>query len=888
MNLFDFLFKETECFVVGGESLFRDLGFSVNPALEKGRELLNMVYDKFYPDYLKNDANYAELFLWTRADFPSKPTVFDVVVSLFDVSICCMIESKFIGFCDDVDRLEALKDEFLGMDIESRHEAFKEEDFVELRLAGEGSYGHVYCMYHKRYNELFAVKKRTSHAQKKDVKHEKELEIVGRINHPCIVFEYGLCNGSLVTEYCPYGTADKLTGEASERAICDAAFGLEYLHSLNLGHSNIKLDNIVIGYGHQGKLCDMVSCQEAGKDLDPDFVNRQTRAAGFDVDKKTDLNSDVREFCNMISSCPDNHLYLFPIDLKWPLWVQARNLINHILQEGNGDIERVARPLMGRFSDNILSKAFTLYRTNPDYLSILDRYMKFYLDNEGKRIERQDFETRMKHLKGEPDRFPASSQDVDIRKKPLVYLLDLLQEEPNSVYLRDYFVPGTCDRLGSAERCFLGWWYSISDPDIQAEMNAKCDSPVDDSSDEAYFFLKLRECIPLEWVRPIHKLLWIKENITACSDVIDWRFKIDQRDEQVLNVLEGRDKSTKPRLLSVFKEVIERVLWWHSMILWIKNPLVTDRDLVRFKFKYVIDSALGTEGSGFDAFVLPRNISLCLLCEVYLLLRGDACDDRFVECLRESGESYGKAWYVLGKYYSRQKRHYESVECFEKGIRVLRNDSCNRGSEIMKYEYFILRERSEEGRFSDSHKAEVERQLVSLYNGKDFPNFGFNRPVYLLLLLKLYLRFEKIDSSLVCDVLLNLLSLSSRGCFLSVYRLRDMFDLLDEVLNKRDVLSLSSEYVCEFEKFKESIDLEIEYWKSFGEKLDSLSKVWPRFRVQLVPGLERLRHESDEDHQIDARVCGFHLKYVIELLDESQRKEIGDMIEDFLKKYKRE
>ena len=257
-------------------------------------------------------------------------------------------------------------------------------------------------------------------------------------------------------------------------------------------------------------------------------------------------------------------------------------------------------------------------------------------------------------------------------------------------------------------------------------------------------------------------------------------------------------------------------------------------------------------------------------------------------CLRESGESYGKAWYVLGKYYSRQKRHYESVECFEKGIRVLRNDSCNRGSEIMKYEYFILRERSEEGRFSDFHKAEVERQLVSLYNGKDFPNFGFNRPVYLLLLLKLYLRFEKIDSSLVCDVLLNLLSLSSRGCFLSVYRLRDMFDLLDEVLNKRDVLSLSSEYVCEFEKFKESIDLEIEYWKSFGEKLDSLSKVWPRFRVQLVPGLERLRHESDEDHQIDARVCGFHLKYVIELLDESQRKEIGDMIEDFLKKYKRE
>ena len=69
---------------------------------------------------------------------------------------------------------------------------FNLEDYTFYRRLGEGSYGVIHCLIHKKTNEKFALKKIIAYSLKKIQEFTKEFELVHICDHPNILKIYGL------------------------------------------------------------------------------------------------------------------------------------------------------------------------------------------------------------------------------------------------------------------------------------------------------------------------------------------------------------------------------------------------------------------------------------------------------------------------------------------------------------------------------------------------------------------------------------------------------------------------------------------------------------------------------------------------------------------------
>ncbi|KAK9005331.1 hypothetical protein V6N11_042769 [Hibiscus sabdariffa] len=142
----------------------------------------------------------------------------------------------------------------------------KNEDLEELRELGSGTFGTVY--HGKWRGSDVAIKRikkscftgRSSEQERLTIEFWREADILSKLHHPNVVAFYGVVQDgpggtmATVTEFMVDGSLrhvllrkDRLLDRRKKLIIAmDAAFGMEYLHSKNIVHFDLKCDNLLV------------------------------------------------------------------------------------------------------------------------------------------------------------------------------------------------------------------------------------------------------------------------------------------------------------------------------------------------------------------------------------------------------------------------------------------------------------------------------------------------------------------------------------------------------------------------------------------------------------------------------------------------------------------
>lgn len=149
--------------------------------------------------------------------------------------------------------------------------------FVDLHEIGHGSFGAVYFATNSTTNEVVAVKKMSYSGKQMNEKWQdilKEVRFLQQLKHPNTI-DYKGCylkehTAWMVMEYCLGSASDLLEvhkkplQEVEIAAITHGALqGLDYLHSRNMIHRDIKAGNILLTEPGQVKLADFGSASIA-------------------------------------------------------------------------------------------------------------------------------------------------------------------------------------------------------------------------------------------------------------------------------------------------------------------------------------------------------------------------------------------------------------------------------------------------------------------------------------------------------------------------------------------------------------------------------------------------------------------------------------------------
>ncbi|XP_045801903.1 uncharacterized protein LOC123895538 isoform X2 [Trifolium pratense] len=145
-------------------------------------------------------------------------------------------------------------------------QVIKNEDLEELRELGSGTFGTVY--HGKWRGSDVAIKRikkscftgRSSEQERLTAEFWREADILSKLHHPNVVAFYGVVQDgpggtmATVTEYMVDGSLrhvllrkDRYLDLRKRLIIAmDAAFGMEYLHSKNIVHFDLKCDNLLV------------------------------------------------------------------------------------------------------------------------------------------------------------------------------------------------------------------------------------------------------------------------------------------------------------------------------------------------------------------------------------------------------------------------------------------------------------------------------------------------------------------------------------------------------------------------------------------------------------------------------------------------------------------
>lgn len=143
-------------------------------------------------------------------------------------------------------------------DIPYIKDFFYQHGYKYIDLIGEGSFATVFLCHCLKYNNLFAIKRVL-----KDEVVDHEIKSLISLIHPYIVKLYNTFSDEnhqyLVMEYCPNGTLKQKSNLDYNKFIFYAKQILEvieYCHSQNIAHRDIKPDNIFIDQYNHIKLGD--------------------------------------------------------------------------------------------------------------------------------------------------------------------------------------------------------------------------------------------------------------------------------------------------------------------------------------------------------------------------------------------------------------------------------------------------------------------------------------------------------------------------------------------------------------------------------------------------------------------------------------------------------
>ena len=203
-----------------------------------------------------------------------------------------------------------------------------DERFAFIEKAGQGSYGTTWLAEDRTYGYMVAVKSISKNSTSRaDFKNElKHGALVS--SHPNIIFTHDTAyetNTSyvMVQDYAAGGDLFDaiqpnvgLPEHKAKKYICQIAEAVDYMHSKNLVHRDIKLENIVLGdkngsfvqlidFGLTVRTGTHVSCVSGTIPYTAPEICNASNGTGFHVDPSSDVWSvGILFFCMLTGSFP--------------------------------------------------------------------------------------------------------------------------------------------------------------------------------------------------------------------------------------------------------------------------------------------------------------------------------------------------------------------------------------------------------------------------------------------------------------------------------------------------------------------------------------------------------------------------------------------------------
>lgn len=166
----------------------------------------------------------------------------------------------------------------------------KQQESVELKMVGSGSYAHVYSYVDPDYGIKFAVKRARKDIDERDLQRFKqEFDVMNKLSFPYVVqvYKYEEDRNEYRMEYCDTTLRDYIAKRnvtlgfgARKRIALQLLYGINYLHHQKLLHRDISLQNILLKVFDAGAVLVKLSDFGLVKDQASAFTRTQTEMKG--------------------------------------------------------------------------------------------------------------------------------------------------------------------------------------------------------------------------------------------------------------------------------------------------------------------------------------------------------------------------------------------------------------------------------------------------------------------------------------------------------------------------------------------------------------------------------------------------------------------------------
>lgn len=221
---------------------------------------------------------------------------------------------------EDFEQIEIIKYEPIFRLSNSSTKLRKRDTGIQLQLIGEGSYAKVFSYIDPDYGTKFAIKRAKKGLNERDLhRFQQEFTILKRLSFPYVVevYQYDETRNEYRMEFCETTLRDhikrrndSLRFASRKRIALQFLYGINYIHSQQLLHRDISLQNVLVKKFDGGAVLVKLSDFGLAKERDSDYTRTKTEMRGTIRDP---LLSSFKDYgtCNEIYSIGHVLSYIF-------------------------------------------------------------------------------------------------------------------------------------------------------------------------------------------------------------------------------------------------------------------------------------------------------------------------------------------------------------------------------------------------------------------------------------------------------------------------------------------------------------------------------------------------------------------------------------------------
>lgn len=174
----------------------------------------------------------------------------------------------------------------------------KQQEPIEPKMIGKGSYAHVYSYVDPNYGIKFAIKRANRDAEERDLlRFRKEFDVMKNLSFPYIleVYKYDASRNEYRMEHCDATLRqyisqrnNNLHFSTRKRIALQFLYGMSYIHSQKLLHRDISLQNVLMKVYESGAVLVKLSDFGLVKEHESTFTRAHTEMRGTILDPTLD------------------------------------------------------------------------------------------------------------------------------------------------------------------------------------------------------------------------------------------------------------------------------------------------------------------------------------------------------------------------------------------------------------------------------------------------------------------------------------------------------------------------------------------------------------------------------------------------------------------------